>query len=115
MKIKMAVIAKFICKEFNITEQELRGQSRQRKICIPRHIFYYLSYKYGHSLPKIGMWVGGRDHTTVLHGKNVADAYIGQGRLIDLELRVEKFNNELCHNVNGGNNDKQSRPMEQCI
>jgi chromosomal replication initiator protein len=54
---------------------ELLSKKRTRSIAIPRQVCMYLSRaKTCHSLEEIGLFFGGRDHTTVLHAlRAVAD------------------------------------------
>ncbi|MER3457749.1 MAG: chromosomal replication initiator protein DnaA, partial [Chloroflexota bacterium] len=45
------------------------GRSRNAEIALPRQIaMFLLREEIGISLPQIGEVLGGRDHTTVLHG-----------------------------------------------
>lgn len=53
---------------FGLSKADLRGPSRQRYIAHARQEFMYLANKAGRSLPQIGLFLGGRHHTTVLHG-----------------------------------------------
>jgi chromosomal replication initiator protein len=53
---------------YGITVKELLGPSRRREFLLPRQVTMYLAREStGLSLPKIGVALGGRDHTTVLH------------------------------------------------
>ena len=48
---------------------DLRSPSRQRAVAWPRQeLMWALRCTAGWSLPRIGRYLGGRDHTTVLHG-----------------------------------------------
>lgn len=48
---------------------ELKGKSRRRSIARPRQIaMYLLREETDLSLPQIGQLLGGRDHTTIMHG-----------------------------------------------
>jgi chromosomal replication initiator protein len=54
---------------YNLTEDELRGSRRTRRIARPRQVVMYLLREETEaSLPQIGNELGGRDHTTVLYG-----------------------------------------------
>ena len=54
---------------YNLTEDELRGSRRTRRIARPRQVVMYLLREETEaSLPQIGEELGGRDHTTVLYG-----------------------------------------------
>ena len=54
---------------FGIDEDRLLSRDRSRDVALPRQVAMYLIRKEtSDSLPKIGMALGGRDHTTVMYG-----------------------------------------------
>ncbi len=54
---------------YKVTASDIKGKNRSRDIAYPRQICMYLCEKYtGLSLAAIGKALGGKDHTTVLHG-----------------------------------------------
>lgn len=54
---------------FGKAPKQLKGESRQRDIVFARQfIFYWACRKTGLSLSQVGKLVGGKDHTTALHG-----------------------------------------------
>jgi chromosomal replication initiator protein len=58
-----------VAREFNITISELKGPRRTRRISVPRQMAMYLLRDLSQlSFPQIGEFLGGRDHTTVMHG-----------------------------------------------
>lgn len=58
-----------VCQYYAVTPDEVRGPRRNQSFAVPRQMVMYLSRKLtSASLPKIGESLGGRDHTTVLHG-----------------------------------------------
>ena len=58
-----------VAQEFNITVGELKGPRRTRRISVPRQMAMYLLRDVSQlSFPQIGEFLGGRDHTTVMHG-----------------------------------------------
>lgn len=60
-----------ICNYFNVTSKELTGPKRQKGLVLPRHFtMYILSEELGMTVEKIGQVLGGRDHTTVMHGRD---------------------------------------------
>lgn len=60
--------------EAEIDVKELIGQNRSAKIVEPRQLAMYILSKLEISSPQIGELLGGRDHSTVLHGiKKVAE------------------------------------------
>lgn len=57
---------------FNVTKAELHSNRRDRKVSFARQFVMYWAVRLTPmSLPQIGRLIGGRDHTTVLHGSNV--------------------------------------------
>lgn len=62
-------IFKIVATHFNISVDDLRGQSRLRAITSPRQIAMALCRsELGLSYPQIGRLFGGRDHATIMHG-----------------------------------------------
>jgi len=53
----------------NLTANDIVSHRRDPKSCLARHVAMYLAKKLtAHSFPRIGKLMGGKDHTTVLHG-----------------------------------------------
>ncbi|MCX7683406.1 MAG: chromosomal replication initiator protein DnaA [Anaerolineae bacterium] len=68
-KVTPEQIINEVARYFGIEEAALRGPGRSQAIARPRQIAMYLiREETGESLPQIGELLGGRDHTTVLHG-----------------------------------------------
>jgi chromosomal replication initiator protein len=64
-----AQIVKEVAQHFHLSEEQLTGRSRARAISVPRQLAMFLiRQETDTSLPQIGQLLGGRDHTTVLHG-----------------------------------------------
>jgi chromosomal replication initiator protein len=62
-------IVKGVCHYYNIDTERLFGKLRDREISWPRQIAMYLMREETNaSLAQIGQELGGRDHTTILHG-----------------------------------------------
>ena len=58
-----------VCAYFHVSEKDLAGRQRKREIVLPRQIAMFLMREAtDNSLVDIGRALGGRDHTTVLHG-----------------------------------------------
>ncbi len=58
-----------VAKHYGLDEEDLTGPSRRRQVSVPRQLCMYLMREVTEtSLPKIGEFLGGRDHTTILHG-----------------------------------------------
>ncbi|MDQ3614038.1 MAG: chromosomal replication initiator protein DnaA [Chloroflexota bacterium] len=81
-----ADVLRVVCEVFGVTEKELLGRQRKRQIVRPRHVaMYLLREETGSSLAEIGRTLGGRDHTTVLHGIE----NIEKGLNTDTQLRSQ--------------------------
>ena len=62
-------ILQAVASYFQISREDLVGKTRRRSIAHPRQIaMYLLREETPLSLPQIGELLGGRDHTTVMHG-----------------------------------------------
>jgi chromosomal replication initiator protein len=58
-----------VLQHFAIGRRELIGRTRTKEVVLPRQVaMYLLREETGSSLLEIGAELGGRDHTTVLHG-----------------------------------------------
>ncbi len=68
-RISNDAIVDAVAKFFGIDLKVLKGRGRSRNIVVPRQIAMYLMREEtDSSLMEIGVELGGRDHTTVLHG-----------------------------------------------
>ena len=66
--ISIDYIQESVCKYFNITQKDLQSSQRSNDITYPRQIGMYLCrILTNESFPKIGIFFGNRDHTTVMH------------------------------------------------
>lgn len=75
-------IIKAVAEFYDIKEQDLMNQSRKQHFVKPRQIvMYLLRTELSSSFPSIGEYLGGRDHSTVIHA-------------------CEKVNEDLKHNLN---------------
>ncbi len=62
-------ILEVVADYYNLSVEDLQGSRRSRKIAYPRQVaMYLLREETEASLPQIGAYLGGRDHTTVLYG-----------------------------------------------
>ncbi|MFH1441186.1 MAG: chromosomal replication initiator protein DnaA [Candidatus Omnitrophota bacterium] len=90
--ITVDFIQRCVSEEFGISMQELKNKRRNKNIVLPRQVAMYLSRELTDlSLPEIGNFFGGKDHTTVLHSYNKI-----KGEIINneyLKNKVEKVIN----------------------
>ena len=62
-------IIQAVAEHFNIPELDLVGQKRNKEIVYPRQVAMYLCREMTNApLQQIGQCLGGRDHTTIIHG-----------------------------------------------
>jgi chromosomal replication initiator protein len=62
-------IVSAVARHYHLSEEELFGRSRRRAVSVPRQLaMYLLREETDSSLPQIGELLGGRDHTTIMHG-----------------------------------------------
>lgn len=67
-----AMIEKRICRAFKVSAKDLHANRRHRNVVFARQAMMYWATRLTTlSLPQIGRLMGGRDHTTVLHGYQV--------------------------------------------
>jgi chromosomal replication initiation ATPase DnaA len=65
-------LAVIVSQKYDLSVADLRGPDRHFKIAHPRQHLMLLAHDAGHSTGKIGRYLGGRDHTTILHGIKAA-------------------------------------------
>jgi len=70
-KITIDLVQKKTAEYYDISISDMRVKRRSKTIAFPRQVAMYLVRELtDHSLPEIGQYFGGRDHTTVLHAYN---------------------------------------------
>lgn len=96
-EVTMEVIQEIVASYFKIKIEDLHAKKRTRSIAYPRQIAMYLCRELTDtSLPQIGNFFGGRDHTTVLHAcdkiskEKVSDAKLSS-ILHELIERIQKM------------------------
>lgn len=96
-EVTMEVIQEIVSSYFKIKIEDLHAKKRTRNIAYPRQIAMYLCRELTDtSLPQIGNFFGGRDHTTVLHAcdkiskEKISDAKLS-GILHELIERIQKI------------------------
>jgi chromosomal replication initiator protein len=79
-------VVSVVAEHFGLTVEQLRGPKRDREIVVPRQIAAYLSREETDaSLVRIGGALGGRDHSTIIHGCTKIEREMSY----DAELRRE--------------------------
>jgi chromosomal replication initiator protein len=79
-----------VCSTFGVRPAHLTSPLRTRKIARPRQIIMYLATTdLGLSTTVVGRLLGGRDHTTVIHGRRTIAGLIETNSV--MRDRVEKI------------------------
>ncbi len=67
--VNLNTILKAVCNYYSITQTEIKGKRRNKEVVIPRQIAMFLIYDLTETpYLSIGEFLGGRDHTTIMHG-----------------------------------------------
>lgn len=79
--VNLNSILKAVCSYYSIKMTDIKGKRRTKDIVIPRQIAMYLMYDMTQTpFMSIGELLGGRDHTTIMHGvKKVEEELINIG------------------------------------
>ena len=88
--ITVDFIQRCVAEEFALSLHELKTKRRNKNIVLPRQVAMYLSRELTDlSLPEIGDFFGGKDHTTVLHSYNKIKELVKTNRL--LKDRIDRI------------------------
>ena len=69
--ISPEMVLDVVAEEYGLSPEDLSRRGRSKEVVLPRQVAMYLLREVTQlSLPQIGELVGGRDHTTVMHGIN---------------------------------------------
>ena len=76
-EITLQLIVEIVCEHFQVSLDQIISKSRSNEIARPRFIAMYLAKNMtDSSLEAIGTYLGGRDHSTVIHGiKKIEEDY----------------------------------------
>ena len=94
--ITIELITDLVASEFNLKVSDLKAKKRTASIVFPRQIAMYLSRELtDFSLPEIGRFFGGKDHTTVIYGYDkIKDKINVDEKLRNLIHRLKRQLNE---------------------
>ena len=95
--ITLEKITNHICKFYGLQNDDLIGKKRPKNIAQPRQIAMYLCrIMTDSSLPKIGLYFGGRDHTTVIHAYEKIDKMRKEDKSFD--SLMQQFEEQIRSN-----------------
>jgi chromosomal replication initiation ATPase DnaA len=77
--ITMGRIIAAVCQHYGVSRTELCSSGRMNYLVGPRHVMSYLCRTLTDaSYPHIGQMLGGRDHTTIMHGVQTVSKNYGK-------------------------------------
>ncbi len=99
LKIDPKQVLTTVCSYFNLTHKELTGSGRQKGLVLPRHLaMFLLSEELKMTVERVGQILGGRDHTTVMHGRDKIKQLMTQDREIQrilIEIKQQLDSQQL--------------------
>ncbi len=85
--IDQATILAAVCDYFQIKQTALKGEKRLKEIVAPRQLLMYLlKTEAGMTFSEIGNLLGGRDHTTIMHGVEKMERLVGEDGNLQKQL-----------------------------
>ena len=92
--VSIEAILHAVSNRFNVSISQLQSKSRTRSLALPRQITMYLSRKITNmSLTEIGGFLGGRDHSTVIHADEKITKLLKKDK--NLLFVLQKIESEL--------------------
>ncbi len=72
---------------FDVSLKDITGSKRDKEVVVPRQVAMYLMrIELGMSFPKIASSLGGRDHTTIMHGVRKIVSQLQQDRQLGTDV-----------------------------
>ncbi len=96
-RITPNAILREVCKYYGITIKEIKGKRRLKNLVLPRQVCMYLLrdiIEMGYQ--SIGDLLGGRDHTTILHGFGKIESSLNNNSSFSKEIEQIKTNISLA-------------------
>ena len=92
-------IVKYVCRKMKISERQILGKSRTMEVALARQLAMFLSKELtSASLANIGIHIGGRDHSTVIHAcKNIDKKAIEDN---EFQKKIVVMKNEIAGKEN---------------
>lgn len=82
-QVSPKVVTELVMRRFGITLSQLKSPRRARPLARPRQILMYLlRTELNLPLDEVGLWVGGRDHSTVIHAVDTVTALLSTNEML---------------------------------
>ncbi len=86
-RVSVADVLEAVAEHYRISADDLRGKQRDKHIVVPRQVAMYLMRQETEaSLMEIGQALGGRDHSTVLHGCDKINREVNENSALRKEV-----------------------------
>lgn len=80
-------VLEVVCSYYHLSLAQLKSAKRDRSVALPRQILYYiLRLELKTPLMDIGNILGGRDHTTILHGVRKISHFLEENKTIQEDI-----------------------------
>lgn len=94
--VKIDNIQRVVADYYKIKITDLLSKQKSRDVARPRQVAMALAKEFtNHSLPEIGGFFGGRDHTTVLHAVRTIKKLVASN--VDLKDDYQTLSRKLAH------------------
>lgn len=81
-------VVRAVCEFYNIKPTQLKGEKRDSSLVRARHVcMYLLKERLGITLVEIGNLLGGRDHTTIMHGIDKITTLLHDTPVLEQEIK----------------------------
>lgn len=85
------LVIREIHKYYHIAIEDLLGPKRNKELVLPRHVtMYLLRHECNMSFPEIGRIMGGKDHSTIMHGCKKIESSVSTDSRLKESLTVIK-------------------------
>lgn len=86
-RVSVADVLEAVAEHYRVSADDLRGKQRDKHIVVPRQVAMYLMRQETEaSLMEIGQALGGRDHSTVLHGYEKINREVNENSTLRKEV-----------------------------
>lgn len=88
-RVRWPDIVRVVTARYGLPPAIMRSRRRFRRIAYPRQIAMYFGRALtANSYPKLGQLLGGRDHTTIIHGERRIKALADRHHFVALDLNA---------------------------
>ena len=97
LPITLENIFESCCIEFKVKPEKVRSKIRKHEIVLARQTFFFFARKFTpNSLLSLGEFIGGYDHTTVIHSVKQIENYLDTDEI--MRLHIASIQNRIYAN-----------------